>query len=118
MNLLALPQNLVKLPGENEKQFGPLGATNMKKESFFHKGFKDNGNYYHSGAANGYSTLSVQQPVDLASTLFHIHPTGFLVISEERCERCEGNSGDDNLGMITWDSKEFLAFLARLCIQC
>ena len=28
---LPSPQNLVKLPGETDKQFGPLGAMNMKK---------------------------------------------------------------------------------------
>ncbi|WOH15157.1 hypothetical protein DCAR_0934694 [Daucus carota subsp. sativus] len=32
---LPSPQNLVKLPGETDKQFGPLGAMNMKKEVVF-----------------------------------------------------------------------------------
>ncbi|KAL1802278.1 hypothetical protein ACET3Z_030925 [Daucus carota] len=91
---LALPQNLVKLPGETDKQFGPLCATNMK--------IVQNSN--QSSGANGYSTLSVQQPVDLASTLFHNSPNRKDVKEIQ--------------GMITWDSKEFLAFLARLCIQC
>nr|XP_017252599.1 PREDICTED: uncharacterized protein LOC108223059 isoform X1 [Daucus carota subsp. sativus] len=61
--------------------FGPssAGVEQTLRNHSLTNGFKDNGNHYHSGTANGYSTLSAHQPGDFASTHFHNSPNRFSV---------------------------------------